>query len=530
MGGYIVYQWSRELHGDLAGLVGLALWSFCPNVIANSQTVTAEISAMTAGVAATYCFWRYMKQPTLRRALLAGTLLGLAQLTKFSLLILYPTWALLWLIWKIICGNLSNAAGDSRQNQSDPPPARRQVPSSVSDRTQLLHGLTIVGASVLVLNAGYGFEGTFTRLGEFEFVSRTLTTPTDSLPDNEGVVQIREPSINRFRGGRLHYLPVPLPYNYLLGIDSQKQDFEARFYSYLRGELRREGWWYYYLYAFAIKTPIGTLLLCAVASILTLRNAGNYALTQFTLWVPVTLHLVLVSSQTGFNHHLRYALPVLPYIFVWTSKVANLSQAMSPTSRIVLPGLCAVCVLWNVSECIRVFPHHLSYFNQFVGGPDRGHLHLLDSNIDWGQDLFALKRWLANHPDAAPINIAYYGMVDPAILDISYKLPPFGPSPSPEINQILFDEIGPKPGWYAVSVNLVHGLPYLIPDGRGGVRECVPHIYDYFRHFEPTAKAGYSIFIFRITEADANRVRRKLALPEISAPSDSSAHTDEAVM
>jgi hypothetical protein len=49
---------------------------------------------------------------------------------------------------------------------------------------------------------------------------------------------------------------------------------------------------------------------------------------------------------------------------------------------------------WSVGSSLWYYPHSLSYFNELVGGPMGGPKHLLDSNIDWGQDLFYLKDWL----------------------------------------------------------------------------------------------------------------------------------------
>src|SRR6187401_2420887 len=48
----------------------------------------------------------------------------------------------------------------------------------------------------------------------------------------------------------------------------------------------------------------------------------------------------------------------------------------------------------TIVSSLRVYPHELAYFNAFAGGPESGHLHLLHSNLDWGQDLLYLDRWL----------------------------------------------------------------------------------------------------------------------------------------
>ena len=78
---------------------------------------------------------------------------------------------------------------------------------------------------------------------------------------------------------------------------------------------------------------------------------------------------------------------------------------------------------------------------------------------------------------------------------------------------------GPQPGYFAVSVNLVRGLNWSVPDGKGGSRVAPIRAYEYFRHFQPVAKAGYSIFIYHITPEQANKVRAELGLPPLSEES-----------
>jgi len=118
------------------------------------------------------------------------------------------------------------------------------------------------------------------------------------------------------------------------------------------------------------------------------------------------------------------------------------------------------------------------------------------STLDWGQDLLFLESWVQRHPEAQPLSIAYYGPMPPELLGLRYSIPPSEP----------------RPGWYAVSVNLLRGHPTGIPDGVGGRVSTRQWQFAYFRQFEPVAMAGYSINIYHITLGEANRVRRELGL------------------
>jgi hypothetical protein len=213
---------------------------------------------------------------------------------------------------------------------------------------------------------------------------------------------------------------------------------------------------------------------------------------EVLLLAPIAVVLTLVSSQTGFNHHLRYVLPIFPFAFIWASKVAQVfgpapegpqmypahsvrrSPAARGACRVLSAGAVGIAAAWFVASSLWVYPHSLSYFNELAGGPMNGHTHLLDSNIDWGQDLLFLKRWLEGHPEAQPIGLAYSPpawLFDPKDVGIDYTLPPPG----------IF---GPQPGWYAICVRELRER-----DGR----------YAYFLRFKPVATAGYSIYIYHLT-------------------------------
>jgi hypothetical protein len=315
---------------------------------------------------------------------------------------------------------------------------------------------------------------------------------------------------NRFAGTPLAELPVPLPEHYLLGIDTQKVDFEKKLRSYMSGEWKEGGWWYYYLYALAIKVPLGTWALLLLAVLVTIiKPAANSGWRdEAALLAPAAAVLVLVSSQTGFTHHLKYVLPAFPFVFVWMSKVVQPCVLLNRRVAVAV----SVAVAWSVWSSLWVYPHSLSYFNELAGGPERGGEHLHGSNVDWGQDLLYLKRWLDRHPEARSLRLAYYGIADPALAGIEYSPPPRWPNPG--VSTPVECE-GPQPGWYAVSTNYLIGHRFPMHDGRGGRLRMADHPYGYFRHFRPVGRAGYSIYIYHIDRDEANRVRRELGLPEL---------------
>src|SRR5262249_39758315 len=131
---------------------------------------------------------------------------------------------------------------------------------------------------------------------------------------------------NRFHDTSIGEIRVPLPADLLVGVDLQKYDFERGFPSYLNGEWSFHGWWHYYLYAMAVKLTLPALLLvlagvfwCLIAP----RTTGRT--DEWALLVPAIALVAFVSSQTGFNHHMRYVLPAFPFLFIAAGRLAGLA-------------------------------------------------------------------------------------------------------------------------------------------------------------------------------------------------------------
>ncbi len=489
IGGYVCYRWAKDLYGQVSGLAALTLWCFCPNLLAHGALVTPDVGTTAMGLLACYTFWRWLQRPTWLMTCLAGVALGLAESAKTTWIILYPVLFVLWAFW------MWKGAPRPRPIAWLPGAVRLSVAFLIS---------------VDVLNMTYGFEGSMTPLGDYTFVSETLkgsTTPQNPRSDQ-----------NRFKGTLLAHVLVPLPRNYVLGIDTQKKDFELRFPAYLRGEWKDGGWWYYYLYGWLIKVPIGTWLLfaLAVATTALYPSAHDNWANELVTFAPGVMLLAFVSSQTGLNHHVRYVLPALPFLLLWSSKAFSWQiQQNRPMLLIAVIALCG-----TIASSVSVLPHSMSYFNEAVGGPINGHAHLVDSNIDWGQDLLYLQRWLKEHPDARPFGLAYFGRVNPAQAGIQFQLPPYGPTGAAPAGDQPPELLGPQPGWYGVSVNFLRGCLSHAFDENGRTRHLDRAYYSYFLEFEPIATAGYSIYIYHISLEDANRVRAKLGLPALTKSED----------
>jgi hypothetical protein len=140
----------------------------------------------------------------------------------------------------------------------------------------------------------------------------------------------------------------------------------------------------------------------------------------------------------------------------------------------------AAC-LWYLYAGLSIYPHQLAYFNEFVGGPANGYKYLVDSNLDWGQDLAGLKDYM-DEKGVERIKLAYFGFSDPGYYGIEYEyLPSYLILEPQNVKGAV-----PVEGWFAISATLLQGL--YLPD---------PETYRFLREVRPVDTIGHSIFIYR---------------------------------
>jgi hypothetical protein len=497
------YRYATLFGGKVAGYFMIGLCLFSPYVLGHGHLVAPDAASGMFALVSVGCFWRWLRQPNRENAFIAGIMLGLAELTKFTLLIFYPLLVILWIIYRF--PNIGTKS---------PVPLRRQF----------LHLLLIYAVSLLVINTGYMFEGTGKRLRTYKFET-TLFTGCETLEDVPFYGGNRFDGSGNFIETALGYLPMPLPKNFIQGIDTQRCDFESGKGSYLRGKWAERGWWYYYLYALLIKTPLGTIgiLFLAIYCTVCLKGYNADWRDEMVVLLPGIAILAFVSSQTGFSIHSRYVIPALPFFFLWSCKVARAFtpalRECAPKSSRTVRRIAVTLLAWSVASSLWVYPHSIAYFNELAAviptsedrnypkpeqkptltvwqkvhrlldaGPLNGPRHLLDSNIDWGQDHYRLERWCARHPELQGVNADdWYGY--PLELTSIPRKSSNGAEPD-------------QPRWYAISVNRVYGE-------NGHYRSLL--------NFTPEVVIGYTTYLYHVPPEQLARVMN-LDAPKEATP------------
>ena len=456
--GCFVFRWAKGLHGPLAGLVALGLYVFDPNILAHGRLTTTDLGVTCFLFMAVYCFWRWLSHrgkssSAWSRLAAAGLTLGLALVSKYSALLLIPILALIGLVHVLISGRPVQRV-------------RKLVPAV---------GLVLTLAG-LVVWAVYGFE-----VG----------------PVVEGGI------------------PVPIP-TYVRGLQGLFRHTGAGHPAFLHGHYFSTERWDYFPVAFAIKTPLPTLiLLCLSLGWTVKQRAWRLA---YPLLLPVLVYLITVFSSQALNIGYRHILPILPFLFVFASGVARNVEFRN------LPGLtaCLLLAAWHLVASIRVYPDYLAYFNELVGGPDNGWRYLVDSNLDWGQDLKGLQEYIALRQDFGELSLAaqdgeredigevylsWFGSTYPDAYgyDLPHRLLPSFIYYPGQVAGVPFNPLRPAPGVYAISATNLQGVYFSDHD-----------LFAWFRERQPVARIGYSIFIYEVDRGEGEAAQSVVCLSDVN--------------
>ena len=261
--------------------------------------------------------------------------------------------------------------------------------------------------------------------------------------------------------------------------------------NYLFGQTSETGWWYYFPIALILKTPLPLLILFVAALIRTgIKRTWRDDLIFLLPALLLFISLLFSTNNLGY----RYLLPILPLIIVyvsalWPRSVSRplfRSVTLSPSHLVIL-----LLLAWSIVGTLRIYPYYLTYFNEIVGGPDRGRYILSDSNIDWGQDMVGLKNYVEqNHIDPHRVNLSYFGIAHPTAYGLQTQaIPPVRTAMHDQgawwLKTYYPDD--PAPGKYAISVaNLMGGI---------WIDRAA---YAFFRDRQPDTTIGNSIYLYTI--------------------------------
>ncbi len=462
--GIVLFAWAREHYGFATAAVVLACYAVDPNVLAHSGVVTTDMGVTCFIVCTLYFLWRTARVMSVPNLLGLAMSFALAQVSKASAIFLVP---LAMVLLGLRCFRRDAWAWRfGRTGQVDGRLARAGVAAGI------VSGLVVIG--FVAIWAVYGFRYLPTPSGAWRFQFDRSAAIAPLAP--RWAVIVRWVDERRL-------LPNAYSQGFLL-----EQSRSNHWPSFFAGRYGDQGWWDYFLVALLIKTPMALVALVLAGYWWTvvrpLRYEGAIAIrgrdrafwhTEVFFVLPALAGLG-VSLAATLCIGLRHVLPIYAVHFLIAGKAIQVIRRRA--GGLLLAPIVALALV----EPLLVWPDYLAFFNGFIGGPSHGHAWLLDSNIDWGQDLKELKRWMDARA-ITHINLSYLGVADPRYygIDCTYLLG----SPFFANDEVVTE---PRlPGYVAISVTNLYGV-YFPPAAR--------QLYREFRESEPVAVIGHSIFVY----------------------------------
>ena len=408
----VVYWWGKRSFGEAAAVLAVFLFSVLPPILAHAGLATTDMAPTALLGAAFVCGLIWLEQPNRRAALWFGATSGLMVLSKFSCLGFFPACAGVALVGYLALERPALATLW--------PAVRRRVPTFAA---ALL-------VACLVVWAGYRFS-----FGKPEFSRMALPAP--ELFD---------------------------------GIQAAVHHFVHGHPAYLLGESRELGWWYFFEVALAVKTPLAFLILAGIGVVVAWRErrSGQRA------WLPLaySIGVLAIGAWSHTNIGIRHVLPVYTGLALLGGIACARMLEIAETQKWAPAGL-AVLVLWLGWSSAAIHPDYLAYFNELAG--DHPENILVDSDLDWGQDMKRLSKRLQ---EAGAKEVAFV----PTLIADFEKEHGFPPIHG-------MDVLRPSHGWNAVGMALWK-------KDRMGLGKTHPEVTPWADRIPPQERIGKSILLW----------------------------------
>lgn len=352
--GLLIWHWCRKLYGPQAAMGALLLYAFNPTLLAHGKEITSDVITSFFAVLTVFLFWKWRTDKKDTFFYLTALSAGIAIVTKFSSILLFFILPLIVVFQKILEKNI-----------------RFSLPACWS---LIRRSFIFVFLVWIVINSAYLFQGTFESTRSYTWQSRFY----------QNIAKID--------------FPMPLPRIFVRGLDYshyiEENDQYGRGNNYILGHRHRKGRDYAFPIMILLKTPLAFFIILALAiAAWRSRNGpiGNNAAWLY-LWIPFIVWLVFFSSLCDIQVGIRYLLPGYVFLIIFAGRAF---QNISSTVKAVV--LCAAST-WYVLSVLSYHPHYMPYFNELIGDRINAYKYLADSNLDWENMSYYIKKWENDHP------------------------------------------------------------------------------------------------------------------------------------
>jgi len=411
--GWMVYIWGRKLFcadqnsiAPLAGLLGAVLFFTEPNLIAHSALVTYDCALAWIAFMAGYYYWVMNTEGIRWRTLaLFCILMGVAPLIK----------VVGFFLWFLIFFHAFLAALVSRRRWIFHPGWGKKIFYDSRGRKIGAVVLSIIFSGVVFyfcVWAIYGFR--------YQISPGMENPPGPQCEKYLNFAPLSSPAVKGFMMFLKRHRLLPQGYLAVLG----HALLEKGRFAVLLGETKIVGGFYtYFLFTTLLKTPFLhlALFLTSLGALLweKLRLIRSKR-SRFSRWrfyihragIPLYLaagfFAIITLSFVNLGH--RLILMVIPLECLLAGNMMNLflSRITRIPRLILIPGV----MLLSIIPPLVSYPDYISYFNPIVRRKENAILYLTDSNVDWGQDIKPLGKYLKEHR-IKKVNVSLFGTADP---------------------------------------------------------------------------------------------------------------------
>ena len=485
--GWLLFEWTKKRFNATAAIFTLLFFAFSPTFLAHSRYVTTDVGAAFGFFIGIAAFIKFLEIPKWRNILIAGIAFGVALLLKFSLVLLIPIYGILLFAWVVTRPHL-------------------RFKEYCAVGTRMLAKTIIIGLiSVAVIWIVYGyFTWNYPPQRQLSDTESTLTSFGFRPAVNLNLALIKNP-ITRPLG------------QYMLGVLMVAQRSAGGNTASFLGEVSSRGSRIYFPLLYLLKEPLALHVLTIIAigfalmktfrrrieqtskkKILLVKEWINNHFAEFSALVFIAFYWAF-SIKSPLNIGVRHVLPTFPFIYLlvsrqitewlrfhemtnprtWLDWLKNVYQIyIKSIPRYLLVGF---LLLWLIFDTVAIFPHFMSYYNEFSGGPANGYKIAVDSNYDWGQDLKRLADYVERH-NIQKIAVDYFGGGSPRY----YLGDKFEPWQS---------NLGPAHGWFAISATFREAA--FNKTAPGFIRRSEDS-YSWLKQYPPAGRIGYSIFLYKL--------------------------------
>jgi tetratricopeptide (TPR) repeat protein len=471
--GALVWAWSRRLFGPRGGMLSLLLYGLSPTILANGALMTSDTACALFFLASAGSFWAMLHRLSPGRVLVSALLMGGLFVSKMSALLIVPV--VLTLVGaRLVDGRpLPLGSGGARALVRRSRQALAFAAAAVAhavvvvlviwgfygfrytgfahDRTdsdryaapwEYVLGQPNPAALLDALQLSPGQQAGVKKIQEAQH-----TPPFDqwTYPVVDAMPAIRQTVLSPAQVRKYDELmaapPPALAPRLLQGLRRRQWLPEAYLYgcahawcyaqarpAFLNGQFSLQGWKIFYPYTFLVKTPLPVFAVMALALAAAVarwrangrtpaascwRRAARGLYATLPLWALLVFYwAAVIPSHLNIGH--RHILATYPPLFVLGGAAAGWLDGWRTSRRAARAAGLALGVLLAAlaAEVLYRFPNYISYFNGLVR-PARAYRHLVDSSLDWGQDLPGLQRYLAARRPAGPVYLSYFGNGSP---------------------------------------------------------------------------------------------------------------------